>query len=784
MRVPAVLAVLFVSLPTFAEGLRLFNPTESAARVAITCEGTSLDRVIAPHAIDDVDGRGCTAATAAPLLVLERGSAPDGVEWQRAIGPASDTCPSTVPMIVPSSACRFGTAAVAVDPVPGASYSWSIEGGSFLAGSGTERVTVALEGGDSVKLSVAIVAPGCTQSAAGVIALRDSFQIARIDAGAGALGQSRTIAWSYANGAPSSQVLTGSDFGTVALAADARSYSYVPATEGEKNLVLEARSGAAPTTRRRASGKGPAGASDCSTARVTATYHVDCAPPDATIIAPSATNIETPFTARVNVDATASASWTIANGTPATATGPSVTIKPAGTSPVDIGVTVVSGSCSAKATKRVAVDGTFACDNPTVTVAVLSNDCNDTVLQARFVGKAPFTGRWSDGQQFSTNDRTLQRSVTAAGSYSIASFSDAICAGTPSNSVTVTPKIVKATLSAPNGACATNTIVATFVGTPPFAGTWSDGVAFNSDTTQMTRTAASAGLLSLSFHDSTCPFMQNSNTLLIDDGVITVSFDRSSAQNCTNTVVVDADVAGGTPPFSITWLDGVTQSQPAGSSVTHFVRSFSVPLPSGTFGVASGHDAVCKLRLAPSSMVSATGKPSAVFSTSGTFCPGTNATATLYNTPPAGASIVWTIQNGSIVSGQGTRSITFTGNPGSGALTCQITTADGCTDASGTNPFWTPPPNVPKLTLAPDSTVPVGTTVTVSWPFDTTVLQYTITASTSGNQPTTPSCSYNTHVCSSTYLAKTAGTVALTVHAYGRCGGSTVDGTAMLTVTP
>jgi hypothetical protein len=782
MRSLLALGACVLSFSAYADGLRLFNPTESAARAAITCEGVTLERILVPRGIDDVDGRGCTATSAAPLLVLETGTAADGVEWQRAIGPASDTCPSTVPLMVPSSACRFGTAVVAVDPVPGASYSWSIDGGSFLAGTGTERVTIAFEGADSVKISVAIAAPGCTQSAAGVIALRDSFQIAKIDAGTGMLGQPRTITWSYANGAPAWQVLTGSDFGTVTLAADARSYSYVPSSEGDKSLVLQARSGSAPAgARRRASGKGAAAASDCSSARATASYHVDCAPPDATIVAPSATNVDTAFTARVNLDANATASWTVVNGTPATATGPSVSIKPSGTSPVDVGVTVVAGSCTSKGTKRVSVDGTLACDNPGVTVAILRNDCNETSLLARFSGRAPFAGTWSDGQQFTTNDRTLERSVGAAGTYSITSFRDAACAGPASNSVTVVPKIVKATLSAPNGACARNTVMVTFVGTPPFKGTWSDGVAFESDTTQTSRTASKAGPLSLEFKDSSCPFTQTSNTLVIDDGVVTVSFDKSSLTSCATSVTLDADVTGGVPPYSVTWSDGVTQSQPAGSIISHFVHSFSVLLPSGTFGVSAAHDAVCSLKVPPP--LTATAKPSASFETVGTYCLSTNAAAMLYNDPGPGASITWTVENGSIVSGQGTKSIIFHGLASTVNVTCAVTVPSGCSDTKSKSTFWILPPTAPQLTLSPGTTVAVGTTVSITWPFDTSLHRYAIGATGSSNQPTAPVCNYNVRVCSSSYVANTAGTIQLTAYAYNDCN-EVANGTATLTVHP
>ncbi|HKS23486.1 MAG TPA: hypothetical protein VJZ76_11855 [Thermoanaerobaculia bacterium] len=776
MRIPVAVALLFVAFSASAEGLRLFNPTESAARVAVTCEDAAVERLLAPHAIDDVDGHGCTAASAAPLLILQTGTTAEGIEWQRLAAPNADNCPSTVPLMLPSSGCRFGSAVVAVDPVPGASYSWSIDGGSFLAGAGTERVTIALEGGDSAKVSVAIIAPGCTQSAAGVIALHDSFQVTKLDPGAGLLGQSRTITWSYANGTPTSQVLTGSDFGTVTLPADARSYSYVPSSEGDKSVVLQARTGPAPAgARRRASGKGSAAASDCNAVRASAAFHVDCAPPDATIVAPSVTNADAAFTARVNLNAAATATWTIVNGTPATATGASVSIKPSGLAPVEISVTVAAGNCSAKGTKSVTVD--VACDNPTVTLSIIHNDCNKATVNARFTGRPPFNGTWSDGQRFTTNDRFLERDITVAGNVSVTSFSDAGCAGAPSNVVAIAPKIVKATLTAPNGSCGGNTIVATFVGTPPFAGTWSDGVAFESESTQMSRVASKGGLLSLEFRDSSCPVKQTSNTLLVDDGIVTVSFDKSSSKSCASSVLIDADVSGGSPPYSITWSDGVTQTQ-LGS---HFTRSFSVPMPSGTFGVSTAHDAACSLKITPPLTVAA--KASASFHMVGRLCLNSSAAAFLDIDPGPGAKITWTVGSGLIVNGQGTNAIVVLGYSSVVDIACEVILPSGCSDTQSQSTSWIMPPTAPQLTLSPGTTVPLGTTVTITWPFDTSLRQYAVGATGSSNRPTPPVCNYNYGICTSTYAANTAGSIELGVYAYNKCD-LVASGDAKLTVLP
>jgi hypothetical protein len=92
---------------------------------------------------------------------------------------------------------------------------------------------------------------------------------------------------------------------------------------------------------------------------------------------------------------------------------------------------------------------------------------------------------------------------------------------------------------------------------------------------------------------------------------------------------------------------------------------------------------------------------------------------------------------------------------------------------------WGTPAAPVPVQLTPAPTVPVGTVVTAAWTTDKNTLRTTIDASTSGNQPSTPLCSGS--LCWSTYTAKSAGTVTLTVHAFGHCG-EVVNGSTTLTV--
>lgn len=682
--------------------------------------------------------------------------------------------------MAPANGCRAGTAVVAVNRVAGASYAWSIEGGDFVDGVGTDRVTIAFGGGDSAKISVAVSTATCTSTGSAVIALHDAFTITSLSAGAGLLGQPRTITWDYANGTPASQTLSGTDFGPVTLPNDARSYSYTPTSEGDKYVVMQARSGGTPSTgRTHAAGRGTAAASDCNVAAAKAVYHVNCNTPDATIYAPASSGLDTPFTARVHLDSFSTASWKIANGTPSTATGESVTIKPTGTVPVEISVTVSAGACSATSSARVTLEA--ACDNPTAEVGLIAKaDCS-TVVQAHFTGRPPFRGTWNDGTPFLTSTYTADRTVLAAGNYSIAHFQDSLCAGGASNSVAASPARVSAVLSAPYGTWASGSQVsAVLTGTPPFNGTWWDGQTFTTSSHQIARSITTGGTVSMTVSDSTCGPVASNQLEFRDPGSVTLSLDPRTAAACQpigTGVIVYATITNGVPPYTLIWSDGFSQTLPVNAS-PQVTRTVTLPASGLSLGITTAHDAGCNLTVgSPPIVVNAS--QSALFSISGAICTGQAVTATLYNTPVAGSGIAWSVANGSIVSGQGTASITFI--PGSGPMTVSssVVSPKGCTTSSGVSITpWTSQA-APQPLVTQGSTVSVGTPVTVAWFVDRNFNYATIDASTAGNPPTPPQCSST--LCSSSYTPKAAGKVTFTVKLYGRCG-DVASGTTTLTV--
>jgi hypothetical protein len=547
-------------------------------------------------------------------------------------------------------------------------------------------------------------------------------------------------------------------------------------------VVLDARSGGAPATgRAHAAGRGTGAASDCNVARAKAAYHIDCNRPDSTIIVPATTNADTAFTARVHLDSFATAKWTIANGTPSSATGDSVVIKATSNAPVDISVTVAAGGCTASSTARVAVDPAFSCDNPVADVVVLARaDCS-SVVQARFTGKPPFRGTWNDGTAFVTNGFTVERPVLAAGTVSVSHLQDALCTGTASNSVAVAPTSVSAVLSVPSGTCANGaSVVATFSGTPPFNGTWWDGVAFSTSARQLSRPVTEGGEISLRFSDATCGPVSSNIVQFEDPPAIALSLDPSTSASCLPAgtgVKVIAKIPGGLPPFSLTWSDGFVQTFPA-TFIGPFTRTVTLPAAGLTLGITSGHDAICPLK-PPANPLNVGATPSAFFFISGQVCASQSATATLSSAPAPGSSIGWSLPNGTITSGQGTTSIKFVPAAGAGTLSCTITTPRGCSATTSVSINPATAPAAPQPVVTQGSAVPVGTAVTVAWTTDKNTLTSTIDATTSGNAPSAPQC--NGSLCTAAYTAKAAGVVTFTVHAFGRCG-DVINGSTTLTV--
>src|SRR5437773_2487450 len=119
----------------------------------------------------------------------------------------------TSPLRLPSSGCKNGTATAAIPFIAGASYAWTVDGGTIVNGDGTERITIRFNDAAASHVAVIVRSGILSSTWNGTIPLRAPLNIHAITAIATATLAPVTITWSYDNDAePATQTLSGTDF--------------------------------------------------------------------------------------------------------------------------------------------------------------------------------------------------------------------------------------------------------------------------------------------------------------------------------------------------------------------------------------------------------------------------------------------------------------------------------------------------------------------------------------------------------------------------------------------
>jgi hypothetical protein len=128
------------------------------------------------------------------------------------------------------------------------------------------------------------------------------------------------------------------------------------------------------------------------------------------------------------------------------------------------------------------VSGTPSIDalRTTVLLAKAGGSCGNHVLRATFAGVPPFTGRWSDGQTFTTSDFTIERTVRGGDTWSVIAH-DSVCAQNGSSRAIELPPPPRVSVHGwglcqilPNQGV---TVGSVFVGgEPPYRLEWSNGL--------------------------------------------------------------------------------------------------------------------------------------------------------------------------------------------------------------------------------------------------------------------------------------------------------------------
>jgi hypothetical protein len=325
---------------------------------------------------------------------------------------------------------------------------------------------------------------------------------------------------------------------------------------------------------------------------------------------------------------------------------------------------------------------------PTAVVSGTATICSgsSTNLSVALTGTGPWSLYWSDGfvqsgVGASPATRTVAPSATTT--YSVATVADANCAGSGSGSATVTVNAIpSATITAPTASCQNRTGLAASV---PNAGA---GATYSWTITNGTITSG-AGTNAVVFSVGTASPVQldvtvtrngcskfGSATLSVTP-VATATVSGSSAI-CAGTSTTLQAALTGVAPWNVHWSDGVTQSGVMASPAT---RSVS-PAASTTYSVTSVSDATgCTGTASGLADIVVKPAPTALIAPAvAQVCPGS--TGNVASTPDAGAgaTYVWTVANGTVTSGAGTRQITFTaGAAGNVTLAVTTTSSNGCT---------------------------------------------------------------------------------------------------------
>ena len=385
---------------------------------------------------------------------------------------------------------------------------------------------------------------------------------------AGAVIPGRTISFNWSHG-----YLTGIDEGTnhFTSASPDKLISYWP-NGLVKSITHVARDNTHEVTDSQSLDQGLARPSTITFTGVSA---ATCVPPNATITAPSSVPAGGSGTASVPAASGASYSWSIQNGTITSGSNSSTITFTAfcGTASVVLNVTVTT-SCSASSSKTVAVTGGSTA-TATISGSQTITQGGSAQLWLSLTGTEPWNVTWSDGYVMSnisgitTVPRIVSPSTTTT--YSIVSVTDAFGCGTPSGQAVVTVSgtctPTDPTINAPASVAAGQTFTATYNSPSNVIGASfgvTNGTFLGSSTTGTTTTATIRANCSgnvvltrtINGGPTTCSSSSTKSVTVIRSSAV-VSGTQTIQQD--GGAIIYASLSG-TAPWTITWSDGVTQS--------------------------------------------------------------------------------------------------------------------------------------------------------------------------------------------------------------------------------
>jgi large repetitive protein len=261
----------------------------------------------------------------------------------------------TPAITAPNAICSGASGNASTAAVSGATYAWTISGGTITSGSGTNAITFTATSGP-VSLGLTVTnSTGCSGTASQNVSVNPLPDATITAPGSFCSGTSATASVPAVSGGSYAWTITG---GTITGGSGTNTITFTSTTDPVSLGVTV-------TT--------AASCSASSSKNVTVN-----ALPDATITAPGSFCSGTSATASVPAVSGGSYAWTITGGTITGGSGTNTITFTSTTGPVSLGVTVTTAaSCSASSSKNVTVNAL-----PNATITAPSGFCSGTSATA------------------------------------------------------------------------------------------------------------------------------------------------------------------------------------------------------------------------------------------------------------------------------------------------------------------------------------------------------------------------------------------------------------------
>jgi DNA/RNA endonuclease G (NUC1)/fibronectin type 3 domain-containing protein len=573
---------------------------------------------------------------------------------------------ATITAASATCALSTGNSASVADAGVGATYTWSIINGSITAGTGTRTISYTAGSTGTVHLAVTVSNNGCSADGSADVTI-NAVPVATVTAA------SATCALSTGNAASVADAGAGATYtwsiinGSITAGTGTRTISYTAGSTGTVHLAVTVSN----------NGCSADGSTDVAINAV----------PVATITAASATCALSSGNSASVADAGAGATytWLITNGSITGGSGTrSINFTAGSTGTVHLAVTVSNNGCSADGSADVTINAV-----PVATVTAASATCalssGNSASVADAGAGATYTWSIINGSiTGGSGTRSISFTAGSTGTVHLAiTVSNNGCSADGSADVAINAVPV-ATITAASATCALSAGNSASVADAGAGATytWSitnGTITGGTGTASINFTAGSTGTVHLAVTVSNNGCSADGSADVAINAVPVATITAASA-TCSLSSGNSASVADAGAGATYTWL--ITNG-----SITSGSGTRSINFTAGSSGTV--HLAVTVANNGCSADGSAdiaiNAVPVATITTASATCALSTGNSASVADAGAGATYTWSITNGSITAGSGTRSISFTAGS-SGTVHLDVTVSNnGCTGSGSAN---------------------------------------------------------------------------------------------------